>query len=91
MWQIRIEQDMEWNVDEEHDPTEKRWHQVCYKYDYRADPVYGESTVCFVVSIRPLPQSFLFDDSACVGIEFMLFIASVTDAEYLLTRDGSAA
>eukprot|EP01043_Picozoa_sp_COSAG02_P057533 COSAG02_NODE_7000_length_3234_cov_1.806699_6_plen_90_part_00 len=52
MWQIRIEEDMEWIADQEHNTTEKRWHQVCYKYDYRADPVYGESTVCYIILLH---------------------------------------
>ena len=59
MWQIRIEEDTEWNADQEHNATAKRWQQVCYKYDYKADPVYGESTGRFIVAIAPQHQSFL--------------------------------
>lgn len=44
MWQIRIEEDTEWKADKEQKATEKRWHQVCYKYDYTADPVYGRAS-----------------------------------------------
>jgi hypothetical protein len=44
MWQIRVEEDAEWAGDVEPAGTaaETRWHQVCYKYDYTADPVYGK-------------------------------------------------